>query len=463
MTYTPPYNVWTDGKIKVLLDPGHGNDDRGYIDGLYKTEGESNLAFAKKLKSELEKYGIVVGMTRTTLKEDPSLAKRGQMGKGYDLLLSIHTNAFNGTANGTETYDDTNSKFSNKELATLINNTIVKVLGTKDRGVKYWKLSNGKNYFGVLRNNSAINGMLIEHAFHDNKSDVKKWESNQNKLASELAKSLASYYGLTVTTTPSPTTADINIIGKTSLTKYQMLTYCNSKNTAPKLNTNLDNLIDLYIKEGEVEGVDGAVAFVQAMHETGYFKFGGDVDWKQNNYAGIGATGNGAKGNTFSNPQIGVRAQIQHLKAYASTESLKQECVDPRFKYVTRGTSPTIFGLAGTWAADKDYGTKLLSIYNHTKAVETVDNQPIPEEERLKGRVFVTYDNTVDKVQADRMQAQLGYYPVDLNSPNDLVNADYIIHVGGGTSHSADITLTGVNRLETENKVTEFIKKQKGA
>lgn len=463
MTYKVPYNVWDDGVIKVLLDPGHGNDDRGYIDGLYKTEGGSNLAFAKLLKPELEKYGIIVGMTRTSLNEDPSLAKRGQMGSGYDLLLAIHTNAFNGSANGTETYDDTNSKYSNKELAALINDTIVKTLGTVNRGVKYWKLNNGTNYFGVLRNSGAINAMLIEHAFHDNKSDVKKWEANQIKLAEEMAKSIASYYGLTETTTPNPVTADINIMGKTSLTKYQMVTYCNSKNKSPKLNCMIDELVDFYIKEGEIEGVDGAVAFVQAMHETGYFKFGGDVDWTQNNYSGLGATGNGVKGNSFSSPQIGVRAQIQHLKAYASTEPLKQECVDPRFKYVTRGKAPTIFGLAGTWAADKDYGTKLLSIYNHTKAVEIIDNPPTSEEERLKGRVFVTYDNSVDKVQADRLQAQLGYYPVDLNSPNDLVDADYIIHVGGGTSHSADITLLGKDRVETEEKVTEFIKKQKGA
>lgn len=465
MSYKVPYNVWDDGVIKILLDPGHGNDDRGYIDGLYKTEGESNLAFAKKLKPELEKYGIVVGMTRTGLYEDPSLAKRGQMGAGYDLLLSIHANAFNGKAHGTEIYDDTNPKYSNKELAKLINDTTIKSLGTADRGVKYWKLTNGTNYFGVLRNSAAINAMLLERAFHDNPTDVKKMENNENTLVKELAKSLASYYGLTSasSSTEKPITGDINIMGKTSLTKYQMFTYCNSQNKSPKLNCTVEELIDLYIKEGEIEGVDGAVAFVQAMHETGYFKYGNDVKWNQNNYCGLGATGNGNPGHSFATPQLGVRAQIQHLKAYASKEPLKQACVDPRFNLITRGTAPTIFSLTGKWATDVNYGTSLFSMYNHTKAVEVIDNQPRPEEERLKGRVFVTYNNSVDKVQAERMQVQLGYYPVDLNSPNDLVDVDYIIHIGGGTSHSADITLAGKDRVETEEKVTEFIKKQKVA
>lgn len=58
---------------------------------------------------------------------------------------------------------------------------------------------------------------------------------------------------------------------------------------------------------------------------------------QQNNFCGMGVTGKGMKGNSFDTPLLGIRAQVQHLKAYASVEGLKNACIDPRFKYVTRG------------------------------------------------------------------------------------------------------------------------------
>ena len=93
----------------------------------------------------------------------------------------------------------------------------------------------------------------------------------------------------------------------------------------------------------------GDGAFCQTLIETGYFKFGGDVQPGQHNYAGLGATG-GVPGLTFADDRTGVRAQIQHLKAYASTDALTQECVDPRYKYVSKGCAPTFEQLSGKWA-----------------------------------------------------------------------------------------------------------------
>ncbi len=57
----------------------------------------------------------------------------------------------------------------------------------------------------------------------------------------------------------------------------------------------------------------------------------------QNNFCGMGVTKNGETGNSFSTPQLGIRAQVQHLKAYANTTKLKQDCIDPRFDLVSRG------------------------------------------------------------------------------------------------------------------------------
>jgi len=117
-----------------------------------------------------------------------------------------------------------------------------------------------------------------------------------------------------------------------------------------------------YINEAAFEGVNHDIAFAQMCLETGFLRFGGDVKPEQYNFAGLGAIGNGEPGLSFPNPRIGVRAQIQHLKAYGSTEPLKGELVNPRFRFVRRGSAPTIEGLAGTWAADRQYAVKINSI-----------------------------------------------------------------------------------------------------
>jgi hypothetical protein len=96
--------------------------------------------------------------------------------------------------------------------------------------------------------------------------------------------------------------------------------------------------------------------------ETGFLQFDGDVQPEQNNFGGIGAIGNGARGDSFSDRLIGIRAQIQHLKAYATTKPLVQPLVDPRFSLVKRGTAPLVGQLAGRWAEDTNYDKKIMAI-----------------------------------------------------------------------------------------------------
>jgi hypothetical protein len=78
-----------------------------------------------------------------------------------------------------------------------------------------------------------------------------------------------------------------------------------------------------------------------------------------NNFCGLGAIGPGQPGEVFPDPRTGVRAHIQHLKAYATAEPLNGVLVDPRYRWVRYGSSPTIHGLSGTWAADKSYSDKI--------------------------------------------------------------------------------------------------------
>jgi hypothetical protein len=118
----------------------------------------------------------------------------------------------------------------------------------------------------------------------------------------------------------------------------------------------------IYIEEAAAEGVNHDVAFTQMCLETGFLSYGGLVTADMNNFCGLGSTGPGHPGEKFPTPRIGVRAQIQHLKAYATTAPLSKTLVDPRRSYVIKGSAPTVAGLAGTWAEDKEYSKKLTSI-----------------------------------------------------------------------------------------------------
>jgi len=123
-----------------------------------------------------------------------------------------------------------------------------------------------------------------------------------------------------------------------------------------------ENLAFLYKEEAAIEGVNHDVAFAQMCLETGFLRFGGLVTPDMNNFCGLGAIGPGQNGERFPDVRTGVRAHIQHLKVYATETPLKQELVDPRYRYVRPGSSPAIKGLVGTWAVDVNYAEKISSI-----------------------------------------------------------------------------------------------------
>jgi N-acetylmuramoyl-L-alanine amidase/Mannosyl-glycoprotein endo-beta-N-acetylglucosaminidase len=148
------------------------------------------------------------------------------------------------------------------------------------------------------------------------------------------------------------------IISNGNTTEAQLKTFLNTNNENA-LNQ-FPDLPQLYREEAAIEGINYDIAFAQMCFETGFLRFGGDIKPEQNNFAGLAAIGSEAA--AFESARIGVRAHIQHLKAYASTESLKQEIVDPRFRFVPRGAAQTIEQLSGRWSADLDYGAKIIGV-----------------------------------------------------------------------------------------------------
>lgn len=124
-------------------------------------------------------------------------------------------------------------------------------------------------------------------------------------------------------------------------------------------------LSEYYIEEALIEGINSDVAFAQMCLETGYLSFGNLVLPEMHNYCGLGAMDAEHPGEWFENEQMGVRAHIQHLQAYATLEdvSLHQKLVDPRYSWVHKTKfAETIYDLAGVWATDKQYGEKINSI-----------------------------------------------------------------------------------------------------
>lgn len=122
-----------------------------------------------------------------------------------------------------------------------------------------------------------------------------------------------------------------------------------------------------YIDEAAAEGINSDVAFAQMCLETGYLRFGGLVQPEFHNYCGLGAMDAEHPGEIFETEELGVRAHIQHLQAYATTEDivLHKELVDPRYNWVHKTKYvEDIFGLAGNWASDPLYGEKLDNILN---------------------------------------------------------------------------------------------------
>ena len=134
-----------------------------------------------------------------------------------------------------------------------------------------------------------------------------------------------------------------------------------------------EELAALYLEESAVEGINHDVAFVQMCLETGFLRYGGLVKPEMNNFCGLGSLNANNPGESFPSPQIGVRAHIQHLKAYASNEGLNQELVDPRYHLVRYGSAPTVEKLTGVWAADRQYGTKIRGILERLYRFTTTD------------------------------------------------------------------------------------------
>ena len=173
---------------------------------------------------------------------------------------------------------------------------------------------------------------------------------------------------------PKAAPETITIFGDPEATQSQMVRYIQKRNSKPLLNCTVRQIVQFYYEEAGREGIRPDVALCQALKETGIFAYGGDVSPSQNNYCGLGATGNHEPGLKFETPQIGVRAHIQHLLSYTSTTPPKTAIVDPRYVFV-KEYHKDIFGktkhwveLNGRWAVPGTYyGQDIIKLWQQAQ------------------------------------------------------------------------------------------------
>lgn len=187
--------------MKIMLDPGHGAGRAHNRGSLIGNEGDNNRRMAKILGDKLKAAGHTVGYT-TLADGDMSLKARGQKAVGYDMLLSVHSNA--GRARGTELWTHVNTK--NNDQFKKMSAAIANALNIPNRGVKQRRNSRGGNYYGILAWSAITNAAIIEFCFHDNLEDVKAYTNGMDKAAAAIVETLG-WAGKKPATSSTPRTS----------------------------------------------------------------------------------------------------------------------------------------------------------------------------------------------------------------------------------------------------------------
>jgi hypothetical protein len=169
-----------------------------------------------------------------------------------------------------------------------------------------------------------------------------------------------------------PAAGPVPVMGQSDLGAEQIAGYfwAHQPPGSPCLTVSVEELSAYFAFHGNLENVRGDIAFAQSIVETGWFRYGGSVQCWQNNYGGF-------LGRSFPDAETGVRAQIQHLRAYADPSAtsctqppLHTPCADPTFNFVSpKGKAPNWHDMGnGNWAEAPDYAGKVLTVYNEMRA-----------------------------------------------------------------------------------------------
>ncbi len=181
--------------MKVFIGVGHGGSDPGAVANNVK-EKDLNLSIALACRDVLKRHGVEVKMSRTKDENDPlSEEIRECNAYGPDLAVDIHNNA--GGGDGAEVF----YHYGGGKSKTLAENILAEIekVGQNSRGAKIRKNSNGKDYYGFIRETSCP-AVIVECAFVDNATDLKilATEGNRQKVGEAIAKGILKTLGVEI-------------------------------------------------------------------------------------------------------------------------------------------------------------------------------------------------------------------------------------------------------------------------
>lgn len=457
---------------KIALSPGHGSVDPGAVNGKFH-EAKQVRTITNKIADNLRAKGIEVDVMSDSLLEglktgNAVLQKQiNWVNNNYKTLnsawaIQIHRDSASGldfddasTRWGVYFYKDSSKS---KEIADFIRQIFFNEGKNKNSWARHHFVTQGTGQFGLGWLQKTI---PVSHLFEMGFMQGDNSDEHLNRLAEVATKAIyEAFTGLpygpnTVPSIPLPIPVpgihidpNISIEGVSVASKEQMVAYLNQVNPKPKINCTVEELVDLFLEEGKLENIRGDIAFAQSLHETGNFNYGNLVLPEQNNFAGIGATNSSArgKGAWFDLPRTGVKAQIQHLKAYANNLPLNSENVDPRFNLVNpRGKAPRWIDLNGKWAVPgTTYGQMILKVYSN---IINMSTPPKSQVEKF----------ALDQRQIDEFMRIFGEKEGDRKIKNLPYTDEQIAYLRGIILNNGDIAMVVRNILEDMKRMREEI------
>ena len=199
---------------KVFISAGHGGSDSGAVGNGFK-EKDLNLSIAMACGNYLKSKGVEVQMSRVKDEDDDlNQEARESNAFGPDLTVSIHNNA--GGGDGVEAWYSIVGGLG-KTCAENILAEVVKI-GQNSRGAKTRKGSNGRDYYGFIRQTKAP-AVIVECAFIDNATDIQiiNTESKRVVMGEAIAKGILKTLGIADSapvTTTTPVTKSIEEVAK---------------------------------------------------------------------------------------------------------------------------------------------------------------------------------------------------------------------------------------------------------
>ncbi len=336
-----------------------GQDDIIWYNGERGKLGEWSATADIKKHKTLGKYNVHVYVTLA----NGTMRCLGATG------FEVHGPSISGVA--VERYDEITGAFS------VVVSGVQSISGVEKVEVPVWSESNQSNikWYSAIHQSGGIYRVNVDPVNHQSKSgtyNIHVYVTMKNGVQAVVGGC-----------TQSVTASKYEIEGESNVSVDQMVTYFKSSGFEyPTIELGaggaptIEKFCQLYLAEAEAEGIRAEVAFAQAMKETGWLQFGNIVKIEQFNFAGLGAEDGNGKGEcaSFKTVEEGIRAQIQHLKAYASKNELNNKCVDPRFGLVERGCAPYVEWLGQQenphgkgWATSKGYGISIVSMIKALK------------------------------------------------------------------------------------------------